>query len=71
MLLSVQLVYKRVTIRLDVIMATQASKQEYSEPEYAKKQDRTKVPYYHVNIEHKIPVEVRDAVCMDEIQDVN
>lgn len=36
-----------------------SSKGDYHEPDYAKPQDKSKPPYYHPNIEHKIPAEVK------------
>ncbi|KAI1387536.1 uncharacterized protein F4822DRAFT_285658 [Hypoxylon trugodes] len=43
-------------------MAAEKSGTKYSEPEYAKAQDRAKVPYYHVNIEHRLVPETQELL---------
>lgn len=39
-------------------MSDAKSNTDYSEPEYAKSQERSKVPYYRPNIEHRLVPEV-------------
>lgn len=42
-------------------MASDLSGKSHSEPEYAKKQDRAKVPYYIVDLDPRISPEVSAA----------
>ncbi|KAI1303859.1 hypothetical protein F5Y03DRAFT_359277 [Xylaria venustula] len=43
-------------------MATPQTKRDYSEPEYAKVQDRAKYPFYHPNIDHRLVPETQELL---------